>query len=67
MVFWLNLTQLVEKERFYNFFHGGPLLTGICSVLLRFSPFLRILYSLNLSVFGENVEFGVVCGTQNHI
>ncbi len=29
MVVWFNPTNLVEKERIYNFFHGGPLLTLI--------------------------------------
>jgi hypothetical protein len=37
MAFWLNPIHLVEKEKMYNFCHGGPLLTEICSVFLRFS------------------------------
>jgi hypothetical protein len=35
MVFRLNI---VEKERIYNFFHGGLLLTEMCSIFLHFSP-----------------------------
>jgi hypothetical protein len=34
--FWLNATHLVEKERIYNFFHVGPLLTEMCSVSFVF-------------------------------
>jgi hypothetical protein len=35
--FWHNLTHLVEKEKIYNFFHGGSLLIEMCSVFLSFS------------------------------
>jgi len=45
--FWLNPIHLVYKEKIYNFLHGWPFLTKMCSVFLRFSP---------LCVFSVNAE-----------
>ncbi len=54
MVFWLKPTHLKDKERIYNFFHVGPLLTQMCSVFLRFFAVMNSPYTQRAKIFNDN-------------